>query len=84
MLAPPPQECRKHGVNFVSPEHIMLAMLHVPDTLGRKTLERWAAARRMRIAESPPSPAGCARAVPGCRGARSDRRPAAGSTWTST
>jgi hypothetical protein len=57
MFLPIVQECRKYGVNFVSPEHITLALLHVPDTLARQALERCGAPRR---------PPGC-----GCSSARS-------------
>lgn len=34
------QECKKSGVNFIAPEHILLAMLSLPDGGGRKALER--------------------------------------------
>ncbi|MEW5310576.1 MAG: hypothetical protein WDW38_002362 [Sanguina aurantia] len=32
-------ECKKSGVNFIAPEHILLAMLSLPDGGGRKALE---------------------------------------------
>jgi hypothetical protein len=37
------QECKKAGVNFIAPEHILLAMLSMHDSNGRRVFERCAA-----------------------------------------
>jgi hypothetical protein len=37
------QECKKAGVNFISPEHILLALLNTRDAGGRRLFERQAA-----------------------------------------
>lgn len=47
-LAPPPvncvmwcmQECKRSAVTYISPEHILLALLGQPDASGRRVLER--------------------------------------------
>mmetsp|Transcript_10026 Transcript_10026/g.21446 ORF Transcript_10026/g.21446 Transcript_10026/m.21446 type:complete len:958 (+) Transcript_10026:149-3022(+) len=32
-------ECKRSGVNFISPEHILLAMLNMPESSGRKVFD---------------------------------------------
>lgn len=36
--ARPPQECKRSNVNWISPEHILLAMLAMPDCNGKRVL----------------------------------------------
>jgi hypothetical protein len=34
------QECKRSGVNWISPEHLLLAMLAMPECNGRRVLEQ--------------------------------------------
>ncbi len=34
----PTQECKRSNVNWISPEHILLAMLAMPDCNGKRVL----------------------------------------------
>ena len=34
------QECKRSGVSYISPEHILLALLSMQDSVARKVLER--------------------------------------------
>jgi hypothetical protein len=38
------QECKRSAVSYISPEHILLAMLNQTEATGKRVLERWAAA----------------------------------------
>lgn len=40
------QECKRSGVNFISPEHILLAMLNAQESNGRQVLVRYALTRQ--------------------------------------
>jgi hypothetical protein len=42
-LPPRPQECKRSGIAYISPEHIMLAMLGQGDCMARRVLVRWGA-----------------------------------------
>lgn len=39
---PPMQECKRANVSYISPEHILLALLNQPDASGKRVLDRWA------------------------------------------
>lgn len=38
------QECKRSAVSYISPEHILLAMLNQSEATGKRVLERCAAA----------------------------------------
>lgn len=35
-----PQECKRSNVTYISPEHILLALLSMPDSIAVKVMER--------------------------------------------
>lgn len=35
------QECKRAAVSYISPEHILLALLNQPDASGKRVLDRW-------------------------------------------
>lgn len=38
---PAPQECKRSQVTYISPEHILLALLNMPEASGKRALDRW-------------------------------------------
>ena len=41
------QECKRSAVSYISPEHILLALLSVPDTSGKRVLDRYDSMRSL-------------------------------------